>query len=845
MENKDNSIEFEFDSQEGGLVFEKDEAPGLVFEAVTAEEAAPTPVAEPEVKAPEKEPEKENPAPAQFSVPETFTPDEKYDKPLPTVERPRIYTTYMPRFTGAGDNYRMKNDPRPIVKEEKVKETVSVEAKIEAPAPENKEEAPQAPVTPVVVNIPEKNDGIEGESYSFFKFDTGEEQTDAPIGAENANRRALEELKARQAQKRARDEAERLEREAAEKEAARLRARTVLSPDDYTMPDPDYAVYRGKRENIDADYDTPLTIPKESEPPQGKKLTEYRRAPERDRFKDRFLDLLVSVRIRLCLAVLISLSLLFIENYSFLGLHPEKWIPWLQSSATAITVVNLQLTACAFLLALPETVRAFKALSKKQVMPELSLTLSFVIVAVYSVLKISFRYLNAPDFGFLLSVGVLSTLFASLLIRKTDFDNFKFISKEGEKTAIEFDSTRNYPRTMLAIDGAVDGYKSKVAKSFRTTFISDFFKNSAKKAENTRNNIILLISSVVLAIVSAVIVYFTGSTIESTVSTFALVALFTSPAFVIISHKLTYRHACKEASYYDSAVIGEGAYLDNSLADVISFEDTEIFGEEDVNLKRCSFFGSEENMNKYMRLVTSLFAAVGGPLYSIFAKTIDKHCSPATDISIETDGISGKVDGKTVLVGTADYMIRHGIRIPEDNDRAFGVGAESTKIMYGAESGIVFAKFFIRYSFSEEFASLLPDLRAMKIVPLICSSDPNLSPELLRTLTMGADAVRVMKRLTLSGKSEYVYPRLSAASVTHGSPVSAIKLFLLSKKYARFTHSAATAELACAATFALLAIGSCAFGLTGVIPSAAFGILSAASTLVLWLFSRKKFKKGK
>ena len=56
MENKDNSIEFEFDSQSGGLLFENDEADGLVFETVTAtpQEEAPAPKIEPKVQEPEE-----------------------------------------------------------------------------------------------------------------------------------------------------------------------------------------------------------------------------------------------------------------------------------------------------------------------------------------------------------------------------------------------------------------------------------------------------------------------------------------------------------------------------------------------------------------------------------------------------------------------------------------------------------------------------------------------------------------------------------------------------------------------------------------------------------------------
>ena len=875
MENNknDNSLEFSFETEDdAGLVFENEEG-GLVFESVphvTEKPEQSEPVAEKpvEVKAEEKKAEKVNEAPrtedtasSEFGIPDVFEVNEKFNKPLPQQERTRIYTTYVPRFTGASDNYRMKNDPRPLPKKEELVEKLTVEAppteekkidSVKAQAvPEEKEPEPKKPEAPVseptestvIVNIPEeRSDSLDGESFSIFKFpEEKETEPTERIGAENANRRALEELKARQAERRAREEAERLEREANEREAARVRARVKLSPEDYRMPDPEQSTYFDKHGAKDADYDVPHGIPGDSS--TSKKGSEYKRRGKRDRIKDKFLDLLVSVRIRLVLAVILSAALLFIENHTFIGLRPERWITWLSSSPSAVAIIDLQITACVLLLALPEICHAFKALSRKEVLPELSLVVSFLLLTAYTVVKVAFRYATAPDFGFILSMGVVLLLVASCLERKTFFDHFKFISSEGEKTVLEFEETRKYPRTMLALDGAVDGYKSCMAKTFRTAFVSDFFSNSTKREKNAGRNLIMLAVMLASAAVIAVITYFVSehAAIERATAAFALVSVFSLPCITVLSHRLLQRHASREAAMYDSCVIGEEAYISNSEIDVIAFEDTEIFGEEDVNLKRFAFYGTEENMNKCMRLVASLFATVGGPLDAIFSKTVEKHCSIASDVKIEHDGISGRVDGRNVLVGTSDYMLRQGIRIPEDNDRSYGIGAESTKVMYGAESGIVFAKFFIRYSFSEEFASLLPELKDERVVPLVYTSDPNVSVELLRTLTMGADAVRVMKRSEINTKSGRVYPRLSANSVTHGDPVSTIKLVLISKKYTRIIKSVSKAECILLAGSIALCACTAIFGSIAAVPTAIFGAVGAVSALVMGLISRKKF----
>lgn len=886
MEEKKNSESLELDFSLGnGLVFERVEASGgLVFEAVQSASQDPVPEkSSPEmsesVLAPEKkaarasvvkselsaasvyedmksEKDKKNePCDGEFALPDVFRVNEKYQRELPPQESTRIYTTYVPRFTGASDNYRMKNDPRPrpSVNEPVEKTAVKAEHVVNSEEKSEPRVAPTAePKTPegtetVVVSIPEKGgESLEGESFSIFKFrDEGAEEK-RPTEEENSNRRALEELKARQAERRAREEAERLEREAAEREAARVQRGVKLSPEDYTMPDPDEAAPRVKRGRVDADYEVPHGIPKDGSSHTGK-TTEFSRAVQRDRFKDRFLDRFVSVGIRLTLAVILSLALLFIENYSLLGVNLKSVLPWIESTPTVVSVIDLQLSACIFLLALPEVLRAVGALRERVLVPELSLAVSFAVLVAYTVIKVVFRYATAPELGFIFAVSATSSLVAAFLAKRTDFSAFRFISEEGEKTVLEHEPTRNFPRTMLALDGAVDGYRSNIQKSFRTSFVCDFFKNARRRAESTARNLVMLISSLLLALISATVAYFVAPSgaIETAVATFSLVAVFTVPAFSMLLHKLAYRHASLEAEAFGTVTVGEDALTENASVDVIAFEDKEIFGEDDVNLKRFAFFGSEENMNKYMRLVASLFESVGGPLSLIFSRTVDRRFSPASDIVIENDGVFGKVDGQRVAVGTAEYMLRQGIRLPEDNDRAYGIGVESTKVMYGAESGIVFAKFFIRYSFSEGFASLLPELKEERIVPLVYTSDPNITVELMRTLTMGTDSVRVMKRTEPSTYAERVYPRLSADTVTKGDPLSSARSVLVAKKYKRFVKGLGKAELAISAFSAAAAAAVGILFAFGTVPSGAFGLFSVLTSLVLGMQSKRKFSTTK
>ena len=81
---------------------EKKESIGLVFEC--------TPVGD--LKKEKKEKLNFPPEDDEFSVPDVFEVNEKYNTPAGEDAQARIRTTYVPRFTEASEKYRMVNDPR-------------------------------------------------------------------------------------------------------------------------------------------------------------------------------------------------------------------------------------------------------------------------------------------------------------------------------------------------------------------------------------------------------------------------------------------------------------------------------------------------------------------------------------------------------------------------------------------------------------------------------------------------------------------------------------------------------------------------------------------------------------
>ena len=451
-----------------------------------------------------------------------------------------------------------------------------------------------------------------------------------------------------------------------------------------------------------------------------------------------------------------------------------------------------------------------------------------------------------PLFGLLFSLLSVGAIVAALFKKLADFSNFKMISVGGEKRIVDRKLTRTLPEENLAVDGKVQGYKSKTVRVFRTSFVADFFKRSGKCAENSGGVVLIISASFGLAFVAAAVAFFIPgiyAPLMASAMTFASVFLLGMPAFSILLHKIPFFHSVKQAESENSAIIGESSLYDYSGVDVITFHDTEVFGDEDVNLQRIMLYGKSENLEKAMNQMSAIFAVVGGPLKNMFADALDHMPSTATRVRIEEEGIVARVDGVEVMAGTLEYMVRNGIKIPYDPGKESSA-LFSTKIMYAAENGEVYAKFYIRYTLSEDFTMILPALADDGVIPLIYTRDPNVNADLLRTLTAGMDSIRVLKKQTLPDGEDKLYHRVSAGIVTTGDKIDVISMLLLCKKYVRLQQRLSIVELSAMAVGATLAVVLAMSGMM-VVPSFVLAVWQLAWCGVMIFMSHRTLKSSK
>ena len=802
MENNEKKTALEFETLSlSGFSFESSDTPPL---DETAKEA-PTPAAE-------GKPEDIIPDSFELSFADEYESEKAKSEPE-IIDEPKVRRPYIPKFTEASARYSTaevlsKTIAKTVTKAQAAAVTARPEVRPSVD-PTAELEDDRAVKKVMVTTGASSDEAFLDESIKIYKFEgdaVAEDKKKIPV----ANKPVPEEDYVPLVPKPESEEAEPIAEEKPS-EPAQLEAEEALKKEEKLLPTPFGKVAEGEE---------PKGSRGEALSKRGR-LSEYSSLPERDSFKDRFLDALTSVKIRLTAIVLIILSLIASEIV-FLTLSPINMVGFLTGGGV---LVDLLFSTALFALSIPEVYRGVKRLFGGVLAPEVFLPLSYILILVYTLTAASFGPSGAVYMHFSLpfSLGVFYSALASYFRISAEFKSFKLISTGRDMWVLDKRFTRTLERENIALDGAVDEYRSKISRVFRTSFVSDFCENTERVKENSANTATLLGISLGTALVSGVITFFLADSalpLLSALEAFLAVFFFSVPSAFILSRKFFFNRLIKREAKSGRTFIGESAVYDTAEVDVIAYDDTEALG--GAAIKKMHLYGKVYNTEKAMMEMYSLFSTVGGPLVKVFSASLDRKCPSAESVTLFDDGIVGYFGGHRVMAGSYDFMVRNNARIPEDDGKALFEPMTGVKVMYGAEDGEVFVKFFIKYSFADAFSTLLPDFKRYNIVPLIYTRDPNVDGELLRTLTDGEDRIRAFKLRDLPLPTE-VYSHISSDSVSLADKLSVPSLLTSAREYRALSSIASAFEM-----FTMLA-GAAASSLTSLF---LMGGLSRVPTLV-------------
>ncbi len=767
---------------------------------------------------------------SEFDIPETFSGVGSGNFILDTNDRP----TYMPRFTEVSDNYRMRDDIRDRMRAAATSDAENTEEKPENTIPPEE----QQPLRHIVINQNSPVSPANDESITIIKFD------DVPVAREeeqiSEEDRAAGEIVSALAEvidvvpptvEDVTPEPEETPEVAPEEVPLPVIEYEDIPEDDIRLIE--YSLMDNHSESLRPEY-APNVVD------ETKKRGEFTSNLQRDKIKDRFLDSIMSVKIRLISAIVLIVAMLALDITSRFGIDLIS-LMGLGGVIGARAIVDAQFAIALFLLALPEFIRAVRLIFAGGISPELILLPSLATVLVHSLIVVLTAG-TLPAFGILFGIQVVVAILSAYHRISAEFTSFKVVSRPGVKKILDKRLTRTLAEENAALDGAIDEYKSKIARMFRTAFVADFMSRSAKVVENSVHTLAMALVSLFVALVSGVVSYFVaGGEVGIAATAFSTVFLLSFPVFSMLIHKLAYHRFAGSASSAGSAFVGEGSLYSCSDIDVIAYDDAEVFGEDDVSIKNMDIYGTQD-ISTVMLEMKALFSAIGGPLAGVFALSVGDNSPTAEDVLVEIDGVCGIVYGRKVYAGTAEYMKRHHISVPEEEKHTAMV--DSTRAMYGAEDCVVHAVFHIRYSFSEEFTMLLPRLREEGIVPLIYTRDPNLTNEFMKVFTYGEDVIRIMKKPYHGAADDKIYRRVSAGIVTLGDKLSAVNMVLLSKKYTTYQAKMSRAEIISLVLGLIISL-SLAFSGSTLIPVSALALWQILECIFIYVKTALSSEKKK
>lgn len=154
--------------------------------------------------------------------------------------------------------------------------------------------------------------------------------------------------------------------------------------------------------------------------------------------------------------------------------------------------------------------------------------------------------------------------------------------------------------------------------------------------------------------------------------------------------------------------------------------DGDLFPPGTLRLNGERFYGEERR--KAVSYAASMARSAGSGLVRLFDGLVREEngrCEPVDDFSFfEEGGWSGAIHGESVLMGTASFMRKMMVRLPGDVNLKTGV--------FLAVDRQLVAVFAVKYEPAENVDYALRMMRRSRVMPILASRDPNITPALLK-----------------------------------------------------------------------------------------------------------------
>ncbi|MBP5610085.1 MAG: cation-translocating P-type ATPase, partial [Clostridia bacterium] len=354
-----------------------------------------------------------------------------------------------------------------------------------------------------------------------------------------------------------------------------------------------------------------------------------------------------------------------------------------------------------------------------------------IVAVVWFDIDAFFRDGGGATFAALpLAVALTASTWIELLEWETRYRTVRLLQNRGVKYAAIDQSAEDEDRLVLSPVRYVDGYDE--IYSYR---------------EDTGFQILLAVLTVGVAVGGFLTAYLpTHTDIARAFSVGVSVMLLACPFAALLSRRIWFNALSRAFLDGGTAVIGEDAAYRYAHVTTFSVEDGDAFSGEETRIRIVNVF-RDSRLDEILRLLSEIYYKLGGPLSRVLAETASDGVYGDAEITeIIPGGVTARVEGKTVVVGSGEYLAQNGFSLPEvDVDKV--LKNDRMCILFVAYDGEVRARFYIEYVLSRAFEARAEKLRKLGVLTEIRTFDPCLTPSYFSRISYLPDEAVKIKRM--------------------------------------------------------------------------------------------------
>ena len=462
-------------------------------------------------------------------------------------------------------------------------------------------------------------------------------------------------------------------------------------------------------------------------PPEKKKELSEKDLHERRKYA---MQRIGAARVRFCFAILFTLMLLLLESFKAFGF--DVTIPLgISRVPGAAAMLDLQLILLVAYCSWRSLYAGLLSVMKKRFRAEAIFSVALAAVVWYD-LDAFFRQGSGAGFVALpLAVALTASTWIELLEWETRYRTACLLLNRGVKYAAINRGDEDDDRLVLAPVRYVDGYDE----------ITSYREDAGFQ---------LLLAFLSVGVGGFLATYLTSDAgIATAFSVGVSVLLLACPFASLLSRRIWFDSLSRAFLDGSTAVIGEDAAYRYAHVTTFSVEDGDAFSSGETRIRIVNVF-RDSRLDEILRLLSTVYRKLGGPLSRVLAETSSVGVPDGAEITeIVSGGVTARVEGRTVTLGSGEYLARNGFSLPEiDVDKV--LKNDRMCVLFVAYDGDVRARFYVEYVLSRIFETRAEKLRKLGVTTEIRTFDPCLTPAYFARISyLPPDAVKI-KRMGLA-----------------------------------------------------------------------------------------------